>query len=98
MPFRSLGFILKTPDIEKGIRVTPKSSHIKGGINGRTAYTTTSRQGKTVVVGPYLISSERICQVPKTVKIGRENIRTATRGYRKCTVRYHKVSLVEFET
>ena len=34
------------------------------------SYTTNSRQGKTVVVCPYLTSSEMMCQVLKTLKTG----------------------------
>ena len=50
--------ILKTQDMEEGILVSPNSSQVKSGLNGNTAYTTTSRQGKTVTVCPYLMSSD----------------------------------------
>ena len=44
---------------------------MKIGVNGRTASTTNSCQGITVVVCSYLMLSEKICQVPKTVKTGK---------------------------
>ena len=45
MPLRSPGLILRTQEIEKGSRVTPKSSLMKSGLNGKTSCTTTSCQG-----------------------------------------------------
>ena len=47
----------------KGELIKPKSSEMKIGINGKIAYTTNLSQGKTVVVCPYLMSSESIRQV-----------------------------------
>ena len=68
MPLMSPGLILKTQNMEKGSLWGPKSSHIKSGLYGKTAYTTNLRQGKKFVVCPYLTSSERILQVLISVK------------------------------
>ena len=68
MTLRSYGLILKTQDMEKGSLENPKSSHMKSVLDGNTEYTTTQRQGKTVVVCPYLTTSESISQVSKKVK------------------------------
>ena len=56
--------------MENGIWVRPRSSYMKSGINSRKSSTTTSHQGKTVMVCPYLMSSEKIRQFLMTVKIG----------------------------
>ena len=56
--FRSSDSTLKILDILNGIVLSPKSFHIKNGLNGRIAFTTTFRHGKTVMVCHYYTSSE----------------------------------------
>ena len=70
MPLRSPGLILKRQEMEKGGLLSPNSFHTKSGINGSKESTSNSPQGKTFTVFPYLISSEKIHQVLKTVKTG----------------------------
>ena len=53
-------------EMVKGVLVIPKIFHIKNGLIGRIAYTTTSNNEKTVVVCPYHMSSEKIHQVLMT--------------------------------
>ena len=62
---RSPDLTLKIPEMVKGGQVTPESFHMKNGLNGRTAFTTTSRHGKTGVVCTYHMSSETLHQVQK---------------------------------
>ena len=70
MTLMSPGLIFNTQEMEKKGLLIPKSFHMKSGINGKTEYKTTSRQGKKVAVYPYLNSPKMIHQVPKTVKRG----------------------------
>ena len=65
MPFRSPGLILKTQEMEKGSQEKPKSYHMKIGLNGKTAYKTTSRQGKQVVVCPLSYVIRKDTSIPE---------------------------------
>ena len=58
MPLRIHGLILKTQDMEKESQANQKSSHMKSGINGQTAYTTNSRQEKKSGCAPILFNQK----------------------------------------